>query len=104
MHARNARLVTRDNNLYEVSKPQNISMMWAFLFALTGSTSVVTRHPRHSGTSTSCSGSRNALDTQENAQQTSKTCMMACIGQPEKPTITPTLFSAHHHGRLNALV
>jgi hypothetical protein len=41
--ARYARLVTRDNNLFEVSKPQNISMMWAFLFALTGSTSVVTR-------------------------------------------------------------
>jgi hypothetical protein len=45
IHARYARLVTRDNNLFEVSKPQNISMMWAFLFALTGSTSVVTRYP-----------------------------------------------------------
>ncbi len=102
MHARYARLVTRDNNLFEVSKQQIISMMWAFLFALTGSTSVVTRCPRHSGTSTSCSGSRSALGTQENAHQTSKTCMMAGLGRPEKPTITPTLFSVHDHGRLNA--
>lgn len=38
--------------------------------------------PRHSGTSTPCSGSRNALDTQENAQ-TSKTCMMAGIALRE---------------------
>lgn len=58
---------------------QNVSMMWAYLVALTESTSVVTRYPRYSGTSTPCSGSRNALDIQENAQQSSKTCIVAAV-------------------------
>lgn len=66
---------------------QNVSMMWAYLVALTESTSVVTRYPRYSGTSTPCSGSRNALDIQENAQQSSKTCIVAAVtGVESRPS------------------
>jgi hypothetical protein len=53
IHAHYARPVIRTINFFEFSKPQNVSMMWAFLSALTGSTSLVTRYPRLSGTSTS---------------------------------------------------
>jgi hypothetical protein len=53
-------------------------MMWAFLFAVTGSTSVVTRYPGIQAL-WHRSGSRNALDIQENTQQTPKMCIVAVI-------------------------